>query len=90
MFVFSQFFIRMLKNKAQIARESIKTTLELPWTSAESEFSSVLVMCVQVHVHHICAPPKKKMKILDPPLYWRPNDAKTKCNSLSKEENETY
>ena len=24
------FFIRMLKNKAQIARESIKTTLEFP------------------------------------------------------------
>ena len=36
------FFIRMLKNKAQIARESIKTTLELPgpfWISVESEFA---------------------------------------------------
>ena len=46
------FFIRMLKNKAQIARESIKITLELPgpfsgpWTPAESEFGSALVMCV--------------------------------------------
>ena len=42
----------MLKNKAQIARESIKITLELPgplngpWTPAESEFGSALVMCV--------------------------------------------
>ena len=49
------FFIRMLKNKAQIARESIKTTLELPgplsgpWTPAESEFGSALVMCVLAH-----------------------------------------
>ena len=41
----------MLKNKAQIARESIKTTLELPgpWTPAESEFGSALVMCVLAH-----------------------------------------
>ena len=45
----------MLKNKAQIARESIKTTLELPgplsglWTPAESEFSFALVMCVRAH-----------------------------------------
>ena len=45
----------MLKNKAQIARESIKTTLELPgplsgpWTPAESEFGSALVMCVRAH-----------------------------------------
>ena len=45
----------MLKNKAQIARESIKTTLELPgplsgsWTPAESEFGFALVMCVRAH-----------------------------------------
>ena len=44
-------FIRMLKNKAQIAWESIKTTLELPgpWPPAESEFGSALVMCVLAH-----------------------------------------
>ena len=54
---FLSFFlkIRMLKNKAQIARESIKTSLELPgplsgpWTPAESEFGSALVMCVPAH-----------------------------------------
>ena len=40
-------------NTAQIARESIKTTLELPgplggpWTPAESEFGSVLVRNVR-------------------------------------------
>ena len=45
----------MLKNKAQIARESIKITLELPgplngpWTPAESEFGSALEMCVWAH-----------------------------------------
>ena len=45
----------MPKNKAQIAQESIKTTLELPgplsgpWTPAESEFGSALVMCVLAH-----------------------------------------
>ena len=45
----------MLKNKAEVAREGIKTTLELPgplsgrWTPAESEFSSSLVMCVLTH-----------------------------------------
>ena len=46
-------FIRMLKNKAQIAWESIKTTLELPgpWPPAESEFGSALVMCVLAHNH---------------------------------------
>ena len=30
MFILIQLFIRMLKNNAQIARETIKTTLELP------------------------------------------------------------
>ena len=37
--------IRIRKNKAQIARESIKTTLALPgpWTPAESEFGYALV-----------------------------------------------
>ena len=55
-------FIRMLKNKAQIARESIKTTLELPgplswpWTPAESDFGSALVMCVLAH--NLLHPPK--------------------------------
>ena len=63
----------MLKNKAQIARESIKTTLELPgplsrpWTSAESEFGSALVMFVRAH--HLLHPPTPQMKILDLPLY---------------------
>ena len=70
----SNFFIRMLKNKAQIARETIKTTLELPgplsgpWTPAESELGFALVMCMRAH--NILHPPpkkkKKKMKILDP------------------------
>ena len=61
---FIQFCIRMLKNKAQIARESIKTTLELPgplngpWTPAESEFGSALVMCVQAD--NLLRPPKWK------------------------------
>ena len=47
------FLIGMLKNKAQIARKSIKTTLELPgplsgpWTPAESEFGSALTMCMR-------------------------------------------
>ena len=62
----------MLKNKAQIARESIKTTLELPgplsgpWTPAESEFGSALVMCVLAH--NLLSPPPPQMKILDLPL----------------------
>ena len=49
------YVIRMLKNKAQRARESIKTILELPgplsrpWTPAESGFGSALVMCVRAH-----------------------------------------
>ena len=41
----------MLKNKAQIARERVKTTLELPvpWNPAESEFDSALEMsCVHI------------------------------------------
>ena len=48
----------MLRNKAQIARETIKTTLELPgplsgpWTPAESEFGYA---CWHIT---ICAPPK--------------------------------
>ena len=55
MFFKIKFVIRMLKNKAQIARESIKTTLELPgplsgpWTPAKSEFGSALVMCERAH-----------------------------------------
>ena len=62
----------MLKNKAQIAQESIKTTLELPWplsgpwTPAESEFGSVLVMCG--HIIFCTPPPPPQMKIMDPPL----------------------
>ena len=61
------FYIRMLENKAQIARESIKTTLELPgplsgpWTPAESEFGSALVMCVLAH--NLLRPPKWKSRI---------------------------
>ena len=57
---------------AQIARESIKTTLELPgplsgpWTPAESEFGSALVMCIPARNILRRLPPK--MKILDPPL----------------------
>ena len=61
----NQIFIRMLKNKAQITRESSKTTLELPgplsgpWTPAESKF---------VLAHNAPPPPPPVMKILDPPL----------------------
>ena len=63
----------MPKNKAKIARESIKTTLELPgplsgpWTPAESEFGSALVMCVRALF--FAPPPPPQMKILDPPLF---------------------
>ena len=63
-------FIRMLKNKAQIAQESIKTALDLPgpfsgpWTPAESEFSSALVMCVRPN--NFARPPKKKKKKKNP------------------------
>ena len=45
----------MLQNRAQTARESMKTTLELPgplsgpWTPAERELGSALVMCVRAH-----------------------------------------
>ena len=59
----------MLKNKSQIARKSIKTTLELPWplsgpwTPAESEFGSALVMCLRAR--NLLRLPK--IKILDPP-----------------------
>ena len=58
----------MLKNKAQIARKSIKTTLELPGplsgpcTPAESEFGSALIMCVRAHNLLRPPPPKKKKK----------------------------
>ena len=66
------FCMRMLKNKAQIARESIKTTLELPgplsgpWTPAESEFGSALIMCVRAH---LLRPP--------PPFNEKPGSAPT-------------
>ena len=62
----------MLKNKAQIARESIKITPEFPgplsgpWTPAESEFGPALVMCVLAQ--NLSPPPPPQMKILDPPL----------------------
>ena len=62
----------MLKNKAQIARESIKITLELlgplsgPWTPAESELGSTLVMCVWAH--NLLRPPP-------PPLNENPGSA---------------
>ena len=57
----------MLKNKAQNAQESIKTTLELLQgpTSAESEFGSALVMCVLAH--NLLRPP--------PPLNENPGSA---------------
>ena len=63
------FYIRMLKNKAQIARESIKRTLELsgpfsgPWTPAKSEFGSAFVMCVLAH------------NLLRPPINENPGSA---------------
>ena len=63
--------IRMLKNKAQIARESIKITLELPgplsgpWTPAECELGSALVMCVLAQ--NLLRPP--------PPLNENPGSA---------------
>ena len=56
----------MLKHKVQIARESIKTTPELPgplsgpWTPAECEFGSALVMCVLAH--NLLRPPPPKWK----------------------------
>ena len=64
----SKFCIRMLKNKAQIARKSIKTSLHLPGpaTPAESEFGFALVMCVQAH--NLLRPPPP-IKILDPPVF---------------------
>ena len=61
------FFIRMRKNKAQIAWESIKTTLEFqgplcgPWTPAKSEFGSALIMCLQAH-NLLCPPPPPQWK----------------------------
>ena len=57
----------MLKNEAQIARESIKTTRELPgplsgpWTPAEREFGPALVMFVRAH--NLLRPPKLKSLI---------------------------
>ena len=57
----------MLKNMAQIARETIKTTPELsgplsgPWTPAKSEFGSALVRCVLAH--NLLRPPKWKFWI---------------------------
>ena len=61
---FNHFFLPECKKKkkTQIARESNKTTLELPgplsgpWTLAESEFGSALVMCVLAH--HLLRPLK--------------------------------
>ena len=63
------FFIRMLGNKAQsqIARESIKTTRELPgplsgpWTPAEREFGPALVMFLRAH-NLLPPPPPPKWK----------------------------
>ena len=48
------FYIRMIKYRAQrVAREGIKTTIELGGPAfkgpAESELGSVLVMCVRAH-----------------------------------------
>ena len=66
-FVMIQFLIKMLKNKAQIARESIKRTPELPgplsgpWTPAKSEFGSALVICVLAH-NLLRPPPHPKWK----------------------------
>ena len=65
----------MLKNKAQIAQESIKTTLELPgplsgpWTPAKCEFGSALVF-VHAGTQSFAPPPPSQMKILDPPLMY--------------------
>ena len=64
MFFVIQFLIKMLKNKAPIALETIKTTPELPgplsrpWTPAESEFGSALVMSMLAH--SLLRPPKWK------------------------------
>ena len=65
----------MLKSKAQIARESIKTTQELPgplsrpWTPAESEFGSALVICVRAH-NLLRPPPPPKWKSWIRPCSW--------------------
>ena len=49
----------MFKNKVQIARETIKITLELPgpWTPAESEFGFALI-CACGHII-FCTPLNK-------------------------------
>ena len=68
----------MLKNKVQIAWESIKTTPELPgpWTPDRSEFGSALVMCVRAHT--LLRPP--------PPPKWKswihPWQAQTRSHSF--------
>ena len=57
----SNSFITIIKNKAQIARESIKTTLALPgplsgsWTPVESEFGSAVL--IGVRAHNLLRPP---------------------------------
>ena len=71
---FIHFCIRMLKSTAEIARESIKTTPELPWplngpwTPAESQSGTALVMCVRAH------------NLLRPPPHENPGSAPgTEC-----------
>ena len=65
----------MLKNKAQIARESIKTTLELPgpWTPAKSEFGSVLVMCLLTQPFAPPPPPNENPGSAPEELYSQSN-----------------
>ena len=67
-FLFQFFFIRMLKNKAQIARETILGPLSGPWTPAESEIVSALVMCALAR--NLLRPP--------PPLNENPGSAPEK------------
>ena len=58
----------MLTNKAQIARESFKTTLELPGPLSGPWTPAALVMFMLVHNLLRLPPPPPQMKIMDPPL----------------------
>ena len=63
-----QFFIRMLKKiRLRLHERALKQPQSFlrargPWTPAESEFGSALVMCVLAH--NLLRPPPPKMKIL--------------------------
>ena len=80
------FCIRMLQNRAQIARESMKKLLELPgplsgpWTPAERDSGFALVMCVRAH--NLLLPP--------PPPYENPGFAPVKGEWLKVNNEHNY